>query len=409
MTETQNKDTMHPIILIAVLATIPISMISGLFVGVWGAIWAIFICFSKGIKIKDIKSYVSPIDHLVILFCMISIIWSLNPAESILNFSKILSLILLSRIIYSKRSFLAFERTSLMRYFSIAFFVAVIIFLIEIYSLGVITITFKNIFQSCKEHVYGDHWLDRGICVLAISSWALIYFFWKNHQNLFSLITYLITSVILFMSDSTSAQLAYLSSGILAVALGFSNLKIYRFFVSMLVVTIFITPLIAHFLKPQNLPDEFNQLPVSHIHRLYIWKFVADKSMDRAFLGHGLGTSKTIQPPEEYYGYYVDNNGKIIRLNPLPLHPHNNILQIFLELGLIGLVMFAIYVRHLLLRIENFRKSDTKLVVCGASAFITYFVIGMISFNMLQSWWMMVILLAVTLFVIAKSSGRSHE
>jgi O-antigen ligase len=125
--------------------------------------------------------------------------------------------------------------------------------------------------------------------------------------------------------------------------------------------------------------------------------------MEKPILGHGLGSSRYIEPDEKYYGHVIDDNGKGISLNPLPIHPHNNILQVMLEMGLVGLMLFTFYIQYLLRGIKSIGAQNKKFSICASGIFLTYFIIGMISFNMVQSWWMMVVLLAVTLMSLTRN------
>ncbi|MGV2431922.1 MAG UNVERIFIED_CONTAM: O-antigen ligase family protein [Rickettsiaceae bacterium] len=133
-------------------------------------------------------------------------------------------------------------------------------------------------------------------------------------------------------------------------------------------------------------------MPISYAHRLFIWKYSAEKSMEKPLLGYGLGSSKLIKPLESEVVYYND-----IRLSTMPMHPHNNVMQIFLELGLVGLILFASYIWNILSRITELSVKDFELSLTSYAIFINYFVIGMISFNMWQSWWMMIILFMLLL------------
>ncbi|PPR28304.1 MAG: hypothetical protein CFH31_01112, partial [Alphaproteobacteria bacterium MarineAlpha9_Bin1] len=82
----------------------------------------------------------------------------------------------------------------------------------------------------------------------------------------------------------------------------------------------------------------------SLVHRLLIWDFVAKEVKKNIILGKGIGTSRLIGqnhiliiPQAE--PDYLQNH--IIR-GAIPLHPHNNILQIWLELGAIGAILYTV-------------------------------------------------------------------
>jgi O-antigen ligase len=70
-------------------------------------------------------------------------------------------------------------------------------------------------------------------------------------------------------------------------------------------------------------------------HRLLIWSFVGDRIAERPLAGWGLDSSRSIPGGQD-----------LIRPGEmwLPLHPHNTPLQLWLELGAEGAVLFALLV-----------------------------------------------------------------
>ena len=73
------------------------------------------------------------------------------------------------------------------------------------------------------------------------------------------------------------------------------------------------------------------------IHRRVIWSFSKQKILERPLFGHGIFSSRDIG--DQYK--ILDNVNQI--LPAIPLHPHNNILQIWLELGVVGIILFYIF------------------------------------------------------------------
>ena len=70
-------------------------------------------------------------------------------------------------------------------------------------------------------------------------------------------------------------------------------------------------------------------MPESTRHRVQIWDFTTNRILERPFFGWGYGSSRDIP------------NFGVTPLNPdfesvIPMHPHNGILEIWLELGVVG-------------------------------------------------------------------------
>ena len=77
------------------------------------------------------------------------------------------------------------------------------------------------------------------------------------------------------------------------------------------------------------------------LHRFVIWSVSAKKISKNTFLGYGLGSSRKFGENEtiEFIDSSTGKEKKII-YPAIPLHPHNNSIQIWLELGLVGIIIF---------------------------------------------------------------------
>lgn len=95
--------------------------------------------------------------------------------------------------------------------------------------------------------------------------------------------------------------------------------------------------------------------------RLDIWSFTAEQTLRHPIFGWGLDASRAFQP--------------------FMLHPHSAPMQIWLELGLVGAVLFAV-VWFLI-----FRRA-AAIGPQGLAAAVAYFVIGALSFGVWQEWWL---------------------
>lgn len=130
-------------------------------------------------------------------------------------------------------------------------------------------------------------------------------------------------------------------------------------------------------------------LPLPWQERVYIIDFALGKIAEQPLFGWGFDASRTISA-----GITGPFNG-----NPaIPLHPHSLWLQVWLELGLVGVALVLALVGVLVGRISTFR--DEPMVAAAAAAtVVSYLVIGNISFGAWQNWWLAVAWLAVGFFV----------
>lgn len=114
--------------------------------------------------------------------------------------------------------------------------------------------------------------------------------------------------------------------------------------------------------------------------RLYILDFVHHKIAERPLLGWGYDASRTIgQDTLSGFG-----NDRVI-----PFHPHNLWAQVWLETGLIGLLLSAGLVAMVLTRIAALR-AGRSMIATAVTAATAYLLIANLSFGMWQNWWLAV-------------------
>jgi O-antigen ligase len=109
--------------------------------------------------------------------------------------------------------------------------------------------------------------------------------------------------------------------------------------------------------------------------RLDIWIAVAHKTMEAPFFGHGIEATRSITDWANEFLYF---GGRKVP------HPHNGILQIWIELGLVGAILAALIWVTLTRGINRFVREDQPVLFALAACFL---VITGISHGVWQSWW----------------------
>ncbi|HSV29572.1 MAG TPA: O-antigen ligase family protein, partial [Candidatus Omnitrophota bacterium] len=104
-----------------------------------------------------------------------------------------------------------------------------------------------------------------------------------------------------------------------------------------------VAPAVIGLPGPYDLAMQYPSLPNSALHRVMIWRFASEKALERPALGWGLEASRELPGGKE--------GGELwMRATPdaplvaqmqqrLPLHPHNFAVQIWLELGAVGILL----------------------------------------------------------------------
>lgn len=144
---------------------------------------------------------------------------------------------------------------------------------------------------------------------------------------------------------------------------------------------------------PFIMPGVFNGLPsfVDEVaflksgyvgYRFEIWDYISRKIYDHPFIGHGLEFTKTYETFDTQARYAQSTH---------VLHPHNAILQIWIELGVVGALIAGAGVLAVLRALYTRGACDERGCdeVRGAlTIFIGFIFVSCFSYGMWQSWWL---------------------
>lgn len=152
--------------------------------------------------------------------------------------------------------------------------------------------------------------------------------------------------------------------------------------------------------------DKLLHMSNSAKHRIQIWQTTAEHISERLWVGHGLDTARALYPPDTRIELvFRDANLRHIgggNSEPIPLHPHNMILQIWLETGLAGalLVLAALLAVVRALHVSPLQKTERA---AGYGFLVTALFIASISYGAWQAWWLCALALNATLMIAAFS------
>ena len=102
--------------------------------------------------------------------------------------------------------------------------------------------------------------------------------------------------------------------------------------------------------------------------RLYIWRFASGLIAHKPLVGHGLDASRAYEPN-------------------IPMHPHDAALQLWLELGVPGALLGALFFGWLFYKIARGARQDPAWASAACATGTVYLFIGAISFGVWQEWW----------------------
>jgi O-antigen ligase len=148
----------------------------------------------------------------------------------------------------------------------------------------------------------------------------------------------------------------------------------------------FATPLLVSALSAETLPESWRA-------RIEIWTYVCERILEQPWFGHGLDAARTHAPL-------------------IPVHPHSASLQIWFEMGAVGVLTTAALViaagRDLLRKLV-----DHRLAAAAAAGTIAALGIVLnVSYNLWAEWWLTTLFLAAGVIGALQSGSRAlgdHE
>ncbi|MBM3548072.1 MAG: O-antigen ligase family protein [Alphaproteobacteria bacterium] len=235
--------------------------------------------------------------------------------------------------------------------------------------------------------------MNRAATVAALMVWPAAYAFYRLRGLRPAITLFVATLVALWFLENTTAFLACLV-GLTVCALAWVAPKpLRRLVIAGSVAGILAAPYAVSVLAERG--DLHLQIKPSAVHRLMIWQFTVDRIDERPWLGWGLESAREL-PGGDKEVTFTTRDGTWTRQS-LPLHTHNAALQIRVELGILGPVLFAILVAAIGFALG--RIADRPGHAVRLALLATTLTVSMASYGIWQFWWLAAIALALAAMV----------
>ena len=318
--------------------------------------------------------------------------WSLDPAHSLKKLAD-LSLVAIAALVLFGIDRQLSPRERL--FFGAALTVGLVLFLALLWSdigtHGALSRLFHDGAGKTTEGLMSK--LNRGISIVALLTWTAIIFFYSVGRMGLGLVLGVAAIVTFWASTANSAAVSASLGCLTCLALVKMPTRAVSWVAGFAALWVFVAPFALGGVT--NLIDSTERIQnpafFSAVHRLIIWRFSADKILERPLLGVGLRASRNI-PGANTKVIIGENNGRARKAAVFSLHPHNGPIEWWLELGLPGAALGAIVIFCLFQWPKRIRDPVVRALVVGQ--LITAFGIFNLSFGAWQTWWLIGLVLA---------------
>jgi O-antigen ligase len=339
----------------------------------------------------------------LIVFCawaLLSSLWAINIENSLIGALKLIgNIVVCTYIIRVVLALEPSEQAFLVRAAIAGVCVAGLLLAIELIFGNPIYMAIRGP-QYRPRELGGPFWLNAPTSLVVLLTLPITHVIaWRRGWGIASSIFLAILGVTAAVEFRTGL-LALIVGAIVAFTVAkFGRRAVYGLAALVLTLSVILPILPSHYGTPTNITSRTQWLPSSAQHRVAIWTFTAEKIWERPFAGWGMNSARDLPGGKEIL-YRADG---MMMGEALPLHPHNTMLQLWVELGLPGLLAYMLFVTALFG--VALRSGTGMALVCGE--IVAGLLLANVSFGIWQAWWLASLALtaAVTLVVLNRTKA----
>jgi len=294
--------------------------------------------------------------------------------------------------------------------------VALVVVLFEAATLSWITRQIKGItWPDVLSNVAGSRNLEAllkdGLTLLSLFIWPAMFYLAGLGRRLWAGVAWFVLLGSLYHFGAGTALLAILTGSAVALAARWRPRLVGQCLAGLFLMSVLLMPIL---IKPVTAPAYLSSVAAkagtenyssSGFARLNIWQFTADKIGDRPVLGWGMNSSRNIpdgdQKRDVYQATEAGGQKLIYRDFNLPLHPHNQALQIWLELGALGAILIAVFGGLMIWRVAV-QSQEYKNAPYVYALVVSILAFNFLSFGAWQNWWVAAQFLSFILLIAAR-------
>lgn len=310
-----------------------------------------------------------------------SVLWSITPAHSAQKVLQLLPLLAAGYVLVGAASNLPADvRHQVGRWLALGTVAAIALVFVETVTGGILNHLLTGMTLHAPDAMAR---YKRGVVVVGLLALPAAYWTWQTGRGFAAAGILAGALASAFVVQSGTTVLALVVGAVLIAAAIYRPQLVRKGFAVALAMLVLGAPLLR--LAPAEVPPSLlGEIRTggmyrlsSAAHRWVIWQFAAEKIAERPLLGWGLDTSRAIP------GGHAEVQGYSERM---PLHPHNAVLQVWLELGVIGALIGAFLVSWPVVRVGRVIAPGPGAAVALGIVAATV-VVALLGFGIWQSWW----------------------
>ena len=236
---------------------------------------------------------------------------------------------------------------------------------------------------------------------LYIGPWSLAV--WKRFSRSVAATGIAFATGLLLLSQADVVVLSIFAGSVVGTLTFFFTSSMPRILAVMVALGVLVAPAIPGLVRsPIGVGQSLPFLSPSGIHRVVIWQNTVKHIRKKPVLGGGLDTARALYGVKDRVKYFSSKDtGEVVwdaNFEPIPLHPHNGFLQVWLELGAVGAAILLGLLLAVIRAIDRLVPGRVHRAATLGMATV-WLTISSLSFGAWQGWWLASIFLAAAFMV----------
>lgn len=330
----------------------------------------------------------------LITFAFISSFWAPELKESLSGALKVLILFIMAFVSFEASKKVVIEKAAQQTLIALTLGVFFSSFLLILDHRS--DLTFLHFFKGPEAL---KHQYNQIAVLLSILSVPLTVYWFKREKPGIALLIILLSGCAVYLMQSDAAKIALL----MALIGGFLGMCFKRLSKHLLMGVLMVGFLSAPFLTQTLIAPEtvkkYAGIAIqkfSFYHRLYIWNFVGQNVFKKPLLGWGMNASRSTLFSGRKTSFDIPSTGSggepttahFENVELLPLHPHNVALQLWLELGFVGILLGIAFLFSFIIRTAPTLDSLLANRFSYYGSLTAALTVYLVSYGMWQSWWL---------------------